>query len=164
MTAADAIADDLRRTVEAGSARLLELEPERVTRPRAAGKWSPLEVLGHLVDSACNNHRRFVLARIQGELEFPGYDENAWVEVQSWRRAEWQDLVELWRTYNLHLARLIAETPQEELDRPHARHTLDRIAWRTLPAGRPATLGYLMRDYVGHLRHHLAQALCPPAP
>ena len=48
-----------------------ELESAKATLP---GGWSPKEVIGHLIDSASNNHQRFVLAALQSSLEFPGYD------------------------------------------------------------------------------------------
>src|SRR5687767_587075 len=157
-----ALADDLRRTVEAAAAQLARIPEARAKVPRAPGKWNPKQVIGHLIDSACNNHGRFVLARTRTDLVFPGYDEQAWAAAQACERADWLDLVELWRLYNLHLARLIEETPGELARQPRSPHSLDRIAWRTLPADQPATLAYLMRDYVGHLRHHLAQALATP--
>lgn len=156
-----ALANDLRRTVESAAARLAQLSEAQASRPRAPGKWCPKQVIGHLIDSACNNHRRFVLARSQADLVFPGYDEQAWEAAQRCEAADWSELVELWRLYNLHIARLIAGTPDEIAQRPRLPHTLDKIAWRTLPAQQPATLAYLMRDYVGHLRHHLGQALAP---
>ena len=156
-----ALADDLRRTVESAAARLEQLSEAQASRPRAPGKWCPKQVIGHLVDSACNNHRRFVLARTQADLVFPGYDEKAWEAAQRCEEADWSELVDLWRLYNLHIARLIESTPAEVAQRPRLPHSLDKIAWRTLPADQPATLAYLMRDYVGHLRHHLGQALAP---
>jgi len=66
--------------------------------------------------------------------------------------------VELWRTYNLHLAHVMACTPEDARTRPRRRHNLHEIEWRTVPAGEPTTLEYFMRDYVGHMEHHLAQA------
>ena len=147
--------------MEAAAARLAQLNETEACTPRASGKWCPKELLGHLIDSACNNHRRFVLARSRKDLVFSGYDEEAWAEAQVFKGADWQDLVELWRLYNLHIARLIASTPEVLAREPRVQHSLDKIAWRTLPADQPATLAYLMRDYVGHLRHHLAQALSP---
>ena len=157
-----ALAEDLRRTVEAAAARLAQLSEAQACRPRAPGKWCPKQVLGHLIDSACNNHRRFVLARNQEDLVFAGYDEKAWAAAQDFEHADWSELVELWRLYNLHLARVIELTPSEIAQRPRWPHALNQIAWRTLPADRPATLAYFMRDYVGHLRHHLGQALAQP--
>jgi hypothetical protein len=156
------LAEDLRRTVEAAAARLAELPESRASTPRAPGKWSPKQVLGHLIDSACNNHRRFVLAQTQADLVFPGYDEKAWAHAQACEEADWSELVELWRLYNLHIARLIERTPHEVAQRPRSPHSLERIAWRPVPAGEPASLAYFVRDYVGHLRHHLGQALAPP--
>ncbi|MCA1615764.1 MAG: hypothetical protein LC800_17020 [Acidobacteria bacterium] len=44
-----------------------------------------------------------------------------------------------------------------EEKRPRSAHSLDRIAWQPPDAARPATLEYLMRDYVGHLKSHLRQ-------
>ncbi len=157
-----ALAEDLRRTVEAAAARLSEFTETRADTPRAPAKWNPKQVIGHLIDSACNNHRRFVLARTRKDLVFPGYDQDAWAAAQSYERADWIDLVELWRLYNLHIARVIAETPSELAREPRSPHSLDHIAWRAVPADQPATLAYLMRDYVGHLRHHIAQALADP--
>ena len=69
----------------------------------------------------------------------------------------WRELVTLWRTFNLQIARVMAAIPEDVRLRAHDRHNLDRVAWRTIPAQEPATLDYFMRDYVGHLRHHLAQ-------
>jgi hypothetical protein len=52
---------------------------------------------------------------------------------------------------------VVAGIPPEALSRPRARHSLDRIAWRAVPADQPATLDYLIRDYLGHLNDHLRQ-------
>jgi len=131
-------------------------EPESGRRP-ADDKWSAKEIIGHLVDSASNNHQRFVRARWADDLVFPTYDQDGWVSAQQYQQAPWAELVSLWRTFNLQIARVMAAVPQEVRLREHTRHNLDRVAWRTLPAHTPATLDYFMRDYVGHLRHHLAQ-------
>jgi hypothetical protein len=53
---------------------------------------------------------------------------------------------------------VIERIPRETLEREHRRHNLDLIAWRTVPAAEPATLAYFVEDYLGHLRHHVAQA------
>lgn len=150
--------ESFRRRVEAAASALLAVSDEDAGRRPAPGKWSRKEIVGHLVDSAANNHQRFVRARFQEDLVFPGYDQNAWVAAQRYQGAGWTDLVALWRTYNLHLARVMETTPEAELARPRRRHNLHEIAWRTVPAAEPATLEYFMRDYAGHMEHHLAQA------
>jgi hypothetical protein len=155
----DPVAEDLRRTVERAAEALLRMTEEEAARRPAPGKWSPKEVVGHLIDSAANNHERFVRAQLQDDLVFPGYDQDAWVRVQRYQEAPWPLLVALWRDFNLHLAHVIEAIPETERLRPRSRHNLDQLAWKPVPADEPATLDYFMRDYVGHLRHHLRQIL-----
>ena len=149
---------DLVNTVERAVPRLTAIDEAAArTRPTAA-KWSPAEIVGHLVDSASNNHQRFVrAATVQEDLVFPGYAQDDWVAVQRYSEAPWLELVGLWRGFNHHLARVMAAIPAEARTRPRAVHTLRDTAYRPLPPERPATLDYFMEDYVGHLQHHLRQ-------
>ena len=150
---------ELRSVVERSTPVLLALsDAESAQRPEP-GKWSPREVLGHLIDSASNNHQRFVRAQLQDELTFAGYEQDAWVTVQRYQQAPWTELVALWRAFNLHLAWVMAAAPESARLRAHHRHNLDEIAWKTVPADEPATLDYFMSDYVSHLEHHLRQIL-----
>lgn len=147
----------LRRAIEEALPALRAIPETESSRPRVPGKWSPREVLGHLIDSASNNHQRFVRARFQEDLVFPGYEQDDWVRDQNYREEPWADLLELWRLYNLHLARVMDAVPDGVRRRETRRHNFHRIAFHEIPEGKPATLEYLMRDYVAHLRHHVAQ-------
>ena len=152
-------AEDLRLTVEDAAPCLLALGDEDSAARPAPGAWSKKETLGHLIDSATNNHRRFVLAQLDDGLDFEGYAQEGWVGVQHYNDEPWPQLVALWRHYNLHLAHVMSHAPEEKLRREHRLHTLDRIAFELVEKERPATLEYLMRDYVVHLKHHLDQIL-----
>jgi hypothetical protein len=131
---------------------------EAAVRP-APGKWSRKEIIGHLIDSATNNHGRFVRAQLQDDLIFEGYEQAEWVDVQRYQAREWAELVLLWQSLNHHLAHVMETTETNALTKPRARHNLDRLAWQPVRATEPTTLEYFMRDYVGHLKHHLRQAL-----
>ena len=150
---------DLRAAVELACEHFAAISDSDATLRPAPGKWSRKEILGHLIDSASNNHQRFVRALFQDDLVFPGYEQDRWIDVQRYQERPWRELVELWRAFNLHIAHVIDVTPREIAERVHARHNLHQIAWRTVPQTEPTTLAYFHADYVGHLRHHLRQAL-----
>lgn len=147
----------LERAAVEAAAELAPL-PESVASWRPApDKWSAKEIIGHLIDSAANNHARFVRAPRQTDLVFSGYAQEEWVQTQKYDDAPWADLLELWRAYNRHIAHVMAAVPREARQRAHERHNLHEIGWRQFQADAPATLDDLMRDYVEHLEHHLAQ-------
>ena len=104
-------AQRLRDAVAHATPLLLALDADASARPLATGKWSPREIVGHLIDSAANNHQRFVRGQLQDDLVFLGYAQEDWVRVQHYADAPWPDLVALWRLYNLHLARVMDLTP-----------------------------------------------------
>src|SRR3954464_9940310 len=149
--------EDFTRTIEEASARLLSLTEDESRAPLADEKWSAKETIGHLIDSASNNHQRFVRAQFRDDLLFDGYEQDAWVALQQYKDAPWAELIELWRLFNLHIARIMQAAPIDERLRKRAQHNLDQIAWTSVSRDEPATLDYFMSDYVGHLKHHLAQ-------
>src|SRR6266498_1695508 len=95
---------DFRRTIDRAAERLAAVSDREAARSPAPGKWSKKEIVGHLIDSAANNHGRFVRAQLQEELVFPGYDQDAWVRVQRHRDRSWSDLIRLWQAYNHQIA------------------------------------------------------------
>jgi hypothetical protein len=149
----------LSDTIDQAVPRLLAIPDAVAAHPRAPGKWSRKQILGHLIDSAVNNQVRFVRARIEDGLVFEGYDQDAWVRVQRYDERSWPELVEAWRTYNAQIAAIMQATPPAELDHPRSPHNLHEIGFQPVTAGGCATLGGLMRDYVAHLQHHLRQVL-----
>ena len=148
---------DFRETIVGATARLRNITPEESRRKVAADSWAPIEILGHLVDSATNNHQRFVRAQFTDDLVFPGYEQDNWVNSQKYLQASWPDLVQFWSAYNLHLQFVASVVPADVLTKPRSKHTLDQIAFNMVPQSEPATLEYLIRDYVVHLQHHLNQ-------
>jgi hypothetical protein len=149
--------EDFRQTIEEAAARLLSMtEAESETR-RALDKWSAKEIVGHLVDSAANNHARFVMAQFKDDLLFGGYEQEKWVAAQCYQLESWPALVNLWKLYNLHLRHVVSCIPEDKLKQSSKEHSLHRIAWKLVDEREPATLEYLIRDYIEHLKHHLQQ-------
>ncbi|MGQ0760570.1 MAG: DinB family protein [Acidobacteriota bacterium] len=154
--------EDFRRTIDSASKRLRAIDEAQAAKPRAERHWSSKQIIGHLIDSATNNHARFVLGQLKDDLVFPGYDQDGWVRTNHYQDASWPQLIELWRTYNLHLHHVMSHAGQAKLNTPCTLHTLQEIAFRTVPKSEPVTLEYLMKDYVDHLKHHLAQIFESP--
>lgn len=138
-----------RADVEATHAWLAGLTEAQVSRRPAPGVWSPKQVLGHLIDSACNNHARW--ARISGEddLTFPTWNQDAWMAAEDWQGRPWTEVLALWHAYNLHLAWFAGRLPEAVMT-----HT---ATIGTLNGGEPMTFAQLLAHYDTHLHKHLAQ-------
>ncbi|MBY0504287.1 MAG: DinB family protein [Bryobacteraceae bacterium] len=118
--------------------------------PLGPDKWTRIELLGHLLDSAANNHQRFVRALSEGSLVWPGYDQNAHVAVQLFAEADPGNLVTLVLSFNRHLAWLFTRFPEDKL-----------AAECRIGDDAPMTLETLALDYIAHAEHHLRQLLGP---
>jgi len=141
----ESVANDLLSAVHLAE-RLRQIDDVTAAKRPAPGKWSKKEILGHLIDSAANNHQRFVRLQLTGRIDLPGYDGDEWVRVQGYQDRPWREIVDLWQIYNTQLASLI-----RNVDVTSLRHI-----WHT-PDGQDVNLEFIMRDYVVHLRHHLDQ-------
>jgi hypothetical protein len=140
------VADHLRQVVALALPRLQQLDEVAANTAPQPGKWCPKEILGHLIDSAANNHHKFVRTLAQPHLDFVGYAQDFWVAAQHYQQAPWGQLLGLWQAYNLHLAWVVQNTDAAAL-----AHTI------SIAGAGPFRLGFIMADYVEHLKHHLRQ-------
>lgn len=141
-----------RQTLDLAVPRLNAIDEAEASKLNYDGGWSAKQIMGHLIDSAANNHQRFVRAQFTDDLVFQGYDQEEWVNVQRYDQSNWGSVVQLWYAHNLHLFRIIQLIPEATWMRPRHPHSLDRIAWQSVPAGESVTLKYFIRDYLGHLQ------------
>jgi hypothetical protein len=114
--------------------------------PAIDGGWSRKQILGHLIDSASNNHQRFVRAQLQDELRWPSYDQPGCVRVERFQEARWSDLLGFWAAYNRFLAHVLAGVPEEK-----------RGIQCWIGNNPVMTLEELAADYLTHMEHHLDQ-------
>ena len=147
----------LRAAIDRAMPRLEAIDDAASARRPAPDRWCAREIVGHLIDSAANNHGRFVRAQLTDDLVFVGYAQDEWVALQGYREASWRETVALWASYNRHLSRVMSRVSPEVAARPRPRHNLHELAWGAVPADGPATLAWFMEDYVAHLEHHLRQ-------
>jgi hypothetical protein len=140
------IAGGIRKTVEDFAERFKNLDEVMASEKSKPDKWSQKEILGHLIDSAANNHQRFVRAQYMKTTNFLSYEQIEWVSIQQYNSRTWKELLTLWKSLNFHLAHIISHMPPECLQSLY-----------TIGSGEPVTIGYIVVDYLGHIQHHLRQ-------
>ncbi len=140
------IAGGLAEIVERAAPELRRTGDKDASAPALPGGWSRKQAMGHLIDSASNNHQRFVRAALAGSLEWPGYDQNGCVRIQAFQEAPWPMVIDVWEAMNRLLVHVLAHLPAEAASAPcrigdHGAIPLEELA----------------RQYVEHLQHHLDQ-------
>ena len=141
------ISTHLNEIITASSEQMKRLSEQDWEFRKAPGKWSRKQILGHLIDSAANNHQRFVRAQY-GDKTTISYDGNAWVSVEKHHDAPVNNLIGLWVFYNLHLTHIISNIPKEKYSALFHADEKESV-----------TLEWIVQDYIRHLVHHLKQIL-----
>lgn len=137
-----AYANELQMILTESQPWLSRIDEEKAKRVPGAS-WMVKEIVGHLIDSAGNNHQRWIRLQQGNLIGFPKYDQNHWVACAGYGKMPWQDVLQLWFSYNTMLVELIANI--DERTQGNYWDAPDK------------TLGFLVRDYFRHLRHHLQQ-------
>lgn len=139
--------EHLQKIIINYSGRLSAISEETLSHKPGPEKWSKKEILGHLVDSAQNNIRRFVVAQYE-DTPLIVYDQDNWVAITNYQHYPTEDIVALWKLLNKHICLILknvsSEAAQRRCDNPGAKkHTIE----------------WLAADYCNHLLHHLHQVL-----
>jgi DinB superfamily len=143
------VADRLQEHINIIPSKFLKYSEEELRRKPAPNKWSKKELLGHLIDSATNNHLRFIKIQFMPEPFFvEGYHQDDWVRIQKYDEIDTQHLVNFWKIYNEHILFIMQNTAEEKLE-----IKIDAEQ----PFEEADTLFFLMKDYVDHIDHHLKQ-------
>ncbi|HXP17873.1 MAG TPA: DinB family protein [Terriglobales bacterium] len=122
----------------------LEKIPSGEAQKRGPSQWSPKEELGHLLDSAANNHQRIVRAQIEDKPAMPGYDGQRWVALHAYQQRDWRELIGLWQALNQQLLAAAKAVPESAWSRTC-----------TVADSEPLSLKFVFEDYLEHMMHHL---------
>ncbi len=114
------------------------------TNKSAPGKWSKKEILGHLIDSATNNHQRFIRAQFEN-IPTISYDQDNWNKLSHYNLIDSKQLIQFWEMYNRHLIEIGMRIPEYSLTR------------ECIAGGEKHTIEWLFNDYVKHMEYHLSQ-------
>jgi hypothetical protein len=138
--------DSFRERIASVHQLLLNVSEKDSQCPFREGGWSRSEILGHLIDSALNNHQRFVRAALDGAYDGPSYEQEGWVAVHGYGSMPWHVLLEHWHWQNELLCEVVERIPQSRLG----------VQCR-VGENAPVTLRFLIEDYLDHLFHHVRQ-------
>jgi hypothetical protein len=143
------LAQSLDNAVALESVNLSTVTDEQASvRAGGSAAWSRKEELGHLIDSAVNNHLRFARATLERGFNGPSYEQDGWVQAHGYHEWPWHALIDAWRQHNAALVQLIKRIPE------------DRLAAPCVISGAAAvTLRFLIEDYILHMQHHLDHVL-----
>ena len=96
--------------------RLKEFSPAEFSLPQGEGKWSKKQIIGHLIDSATNNHQRFVRGQFEDKPAI-GYDQEKWNDFSYYDQMDGHQVISFWEDYNRFLIALITRIPASLLTR-----------------------------------------------
>jgi len=135
-------------------ATLASVPEELADTPWRPGGWTRRQILGHMLDSATNNHQRFVRASLDGAYSGPTYNQQAWVDAHGYTEQSWSTLLTWWSALHQILDAVVARIPEDRLE---------TVCF--VEGDPPTTLRFRIEDYITHLQHHLRQmtATVPPA-
>ena len=141
------IVNQLNALVSEYSEKLKKISEEDFLAKPNPKKWSKKEIIGHLIDSAQNNIRRFIVGQYENKPHIVYYQDE-WVAMQDYQHYSTTELIQLWQLLNQHICIILKNIPSENYQRlcntGKEKESLD-------------TLEFLAKDYVDHHMHHLKQ-------
>lgn len=144
------IVDDLNQTIGGFVEKLRSLPETELRAKPAPGKWSRIEVLGHLIDSAHSNLRRFVTGQYESTPPHIIYEQDFWVKANAYQQAPADTVITLWILMNHRIATVLSQMPEDaygkKVDTGRGTEELHTLLW-------------LAGDYVKHMKHHLNQVI-----
>lgn len=140
------VTNGILRYTDTWEQKLLGLPVDTITNKRNKQNRTIKQILGHLIDSAANNHQRMIRLQYNEQLRFPDYqqDNDLWIALQDYQNADWNTLVQLWKYYNLHMIQVIKSVDETKLN--HVWKNFEDI---------DVTLRQMVEGYLGHIELHL---------
>ena len=132
--------------IESWELKLTNLPIETITLKRNNQNRTIKQILGHLIDSASNNHQRMIRLQYNTNLTFPDYrqDNDLWIALQDFQTEDWNNLIQLWKYFNLHMVQVIKSVDQSKLDN----------YWHDFE-GTKVSLKEMIEGYLWHINLHL---------
>jgi len=128
--------------------KLTQLDKDTISTKRNSQNRTIKQILGHLVDSCANNHHRIIRLQYNTKLTFPDYqqDNDLWIKLQDYQNEDWNNIIQLWKFYNIHMIQVIKSVDHSQLNNE----------WTNFE-GNKVTLEKMIDGYLWHIDLHLDQ-------
>jgi hypothetical protein len=113
-------------------------------------KWSKKEVVGHLIDSAQNNLRRFIVGQYESVPPKITYEQDFWVAANGYQNLSKADVIDLWKLTNYSIANVWKNMDPKNYSKKADTGKTDQQLH---------TLEWLAVDYNKHMKHHINQII-----
>jgi hypothetical protein len=142
------ITNGILRYIDLWEQKLIDLPVDTITNRRNKQNRTIKQILGHLIDSAANNHQRMIRLQYNEHLNFPDYqqDNDLWIALQDYQNADWNIIIQLWKYYNLHMIQVIKSVDQSKLNN----------SWQNFE-DITVSLQQMIEGYLGHIDLHLGE-------
>ncbi len=139
------VIEGILKYIDTWEQKLIDLPVETITNKRNTQNRTIKQILGHLVDSAANNHQRIIRLQYNEKLDFPDYQQenDLWITLQDYQNADWNTTIQLWKFYNLHMIQVVKSVDQTKLDN----------SWQSFE-DITVSLRQMIEGYLGHIELH----------
>ncbi len=140
------VGSDIRRIALEWEGKLSGLQEEQITQRLNRQGRNIKQLVGHMIDLASNNHQWMVRLQYINNLQLPDFRHHSdlWISIQQYQQEDWKEMLELWKSYNFHIAHLIKYVDPSCLNN----------CW-TDGEKEPLRLLDLIYDYLAHLRYSI---------
>lgn len=144
------VTEELQRIVLDFTGKISSIPEKEFSAKPLPNKWSKKEVLGHLIDSAQNNMRRFICGQYESSPPHIIYEQDFWVSANAYGQAKSEDVIQMWKLINNRLCDVLNTMPSSNYDKVcNTGRTSEQLH----------SLEWLAEDYVKHMKHHLNQII-----
>lgn len=139
------VTNGILKYIDTWEKKLIDLPVDTITNKRNKQNRTIKQILGHLIDSAANNHQRMIRLQYNKKLEFPDYqqDNDLWIALQDYQNADWYATIQMWKYFNLHMIQVIKSIDQTKLDN----------TWQSFE-DITISLHQMIDGYLGHIELH----------